>query len=129
MAADPDLDGFELYAYVGEDELGSGAFGLKQAFAPVGLVPLVSTSRASLEDERFRSQIAEQARLYGKPIRLVRLVYAESVETIRRLKPALATGRSDAPARLAFSERARRATRTTRRSCSPGRRTAAVPSR
>jgi len=34
VSADPDLDGFELYAYIGEDELGSGALGLKQGFAP-----------------------------------------------------------------------------------------------
>ena len=80
VSADPDLDGFELYAYIGEDELGSGALGLKQGFAPGGLTALVATAATPLLHPNYLAQIEAQAARFGKPIRLVRLVYAETLD-------------------------------------------------
>ncbi len=76
---DPDLDGFEVYAYVGEDELGSGEIGLKQGRVPAGIIALVSVSRHKLENPSVLEQMRRQAAKYGKKIRLVRLVYADTV--------------------------------------------------
>jgi hypothetical protein len=64
----------ELYAYVGEDELGSGEVGLKMALVPAGLIALVATKAEKLTQENIVNQLTEQVRLYGKPIRLVRYV-------------------------------------------------------
>lgn len=69
----------ELYAYVGEDEFGSGEVGLKQADVPAGRIPLVAIDREKLDQEDVRVQLQAQANVYRKPIRLVRLRYVETV--------------------------------------------------
>jgi hypothetical protein len=52
----------ELFAWVGEDELGSGEIGLKQAHAPAGLIPMVAIRRDKVE--KFYPQFEAQARRY-----------------------------------------------------------------
>jgi len=59
-----------LFAWVGEDEFGSGEIGLKQAHVPAGLIPLVAVRQDKVE--KLWPQLEAQARRYGKRIRLVR---------------------------------------------------------
>jgi hypothetical protein len=72
----------DLYAWVGEDELGSGQVGIKQGDVPAGRIPLVSMEVLKLTREPLLTQLQLQARLYGKHIRLVRFVAVEEVHTI-----------------------------------------------
>lgn len=71
------LENIELYAWVGEDELGSGEIGLKQGNVPAGNIPLVAIRRDKVE--KLYPQMEAQATRYGKKIRLVRFTYAEVV--------------------------------------------------
>lgn len=71
-----------LFAYVGEDEFGSGEVGLKQAHTPSGLIPLVATREAKMDQTYIKEQLQAQANAYGKTIRLVRFAEAETVLTI-----------------------------------------------
>jgi len=74
-----------LYAWVGEDEMGSGRIGLKQAQVPAGRIPLVTMDydRFKIERDPVRDAMEMQAEVYGKKIRLVRFVYAEVVAETR----------------------------------------------
>jgi hypothetical protein len=72
-----ELAGLELYAWVGEDEFGSGRLGLKQGITPAGLIPLVALDREKIAG--LYPQLNEQARQYGKRIRLCRFVLADVV--------------------------------------------------
>lgn len=72
---------FTAWAWIGEDELGSGRIGLKQAFVPAGLVPLVSIDKHKLDRDDIRKQLQDQVNEYGKVIRLVQLAFVRE-ETI-----------------------------------------------
>lgn len=74
----------ELYAYVGEDELGSGEVGLKQADVPAGRIPLVSIHAHKLDHAPVRAQLRAQVNRWGKTIRLVKYV---PVEVLLELEP------------------------------------------
>ena len=67
----------ELFAWLGEDELGSGEIGLKQADVPAGRIALVSIKPEKAF--KYRDQMEIQAKTYGKRIRLVRFAAAEII--------------------------------------------------
>lgn len=75
------LEDHTLYAWVGEDEFGSGRIGLKQGLVPAGYIPLVTMDydRHKIERAPLRAAMEAQARTYGKKIRLVKFVFAEVV--------------------------------------------------
>jgi hypothetical protein len=75
------LEDHTLYAWVGEDEFGSGRIGLKQGLVPAGYIPLVTMDydRHKIEPAPLRAAMEAQARTYGKKIRLVKFVFAEVV--------------------------------------------------
>ena len=75
---DDRLAKIELYAWLGEDELGSGEIGLKQAQVPAGLIPMVAIKREKMEKHWEHAE--RQARLYRKRIYLCRF---ELVEVLR----------------------------------------------
>jgi hypothetical protein len=79
MAAEApkEIQAFEVYAWVGRDEYGSGTFGLKQGLVPAGLIPMVSTEQHKLE--KFWQQAEAQADTYGQRIYLVKLTFTEVV--------------------------------------------------
>lgn len=83
-----DLQGLELYAYVGEDEHGSGELGLKQAQVPAGTIPLVATRREKIDQDYIREQLQAQADEWGKPIRFVRCEFAEELFALESGTPA-----------------------------------------
>lgn len=68
----------ELFAWIGMDEMGSGALGLKQALVPAGFIPMVSVSQEKLEKHWEKAET--QAALYGKKIFFCRF---ELMEIIR----------------------------------------------
>jgi hypothetical protein len=72
----------ELFAWLGEDEHGSGEIGLKQALVPAGYIPLVAVHQDKVAQEYLRRAMAAQAATYGKTIRLCRYQLVEVLETI-----------------------------------------------
>lgn len=75
------IEDHALYAWVGEDELGSGRVGIKQGLVPAGYIPPVTMDydRHKIERDGVRSAMEAQAAIYGKRIRLVRFVFAEVI--------------------------------------------------
>jgi hypothetical protein len=69
----------ELFAWIGEDEFGSGEIGLKQGIVPAGCIPLVAVKREKMASPQIVNAMQAQAAQYGKKIRLVRCVFAEVV--------------------------------------------------
>jgi hypothetical protein len=63
-----------LYAWVGEDEHGSGRIGLKQGHVPAGFSPLVTMDYDAHKIQRPEVVLGleAQAAVWGKKIRLVR---------------------------------------------------------
>jgi hypothetical protein len=72
-----------MYAWVGEDELGSGVVGLKQAMVPAGMVPLAAMGHHLDRLTKLAPAMELQARQYGKKIRLVKF---EAVEVVDETK-------------------------------------------
>ena len=73
------LKTLELFAWVGEDELGSGVVGLKQGLVPAGYIPLVATTASKIERPEIAVGLGVQASLYGKRIYLCRFAFVEVV--------------------------------------------------
>lgn len=69
------LQEVELYAWLGEDELGSGVIGLKQGLVPAGYIPLVATSNKIARSE-IANQMDLQAQTFGKKIYLCRFSFS-----------------------------------------------------
>lgn len=80
----PRVDELVLYAWVGEDEYGSGEIGLKQGMTPCGLIPLVGKDQHKMEQDYMREGLQAQATQFGKTIRLCRFKFDGEVE---RLNP------------------------------------------
>lgn len=62
----------KLYAWVGEDEFGSGVVGLKAGYVPAGMIPLVciESHLHKLNTPDIRRQLQAQATKFRKEIRL-----------------------------------------------------------
>ena len=60
----------KIYAWVGEDEMGSGQLGLKQAMVPAGLIPIVGMDHHFDKIRRLYPPMEEMAAKYGKKIYL-----------------------------------------------------------
>lgn len=71
-----------LYAWVGEDEHGSGEVGLKQGIVPAGVIPLVACKDGKVDQNYIVDQLQRQADTFGKPIRLCRFVFSEQLMVI-----------------------------------------------
>ncbi len=69
----------ELFAWIGEDELGSGVVGLKQGLVPAGFIPLVATQRSKIDRDQLIGAMGYQAALYGKKIYLCRFTFERVV--------------------------------------------------
>jgi hypothetical protein len=79
---DPRIQQIELYAWVGEDELGGGEIGLKQGLVPAGCIPLVAIRRDRMEHERIVAQLRHQALRYQVAIRLCKFVFQEELQIL-----------------------------------------------
>jgi hypothetical protein len=69
----------KLWAWVGEDEFGSGEMGLKQGIVPAGCIPLVACVQGKIDQNYIKKQLEYTARQSKKPISLVRFCF-ERVE-------------------------------------------------
>jgi hypothetical protein len=78
------LAAVELYAWIGEDEFGSGRLGLKQGVVPAGLIPIVSVDRAKIDVEGHWPQAEAQAATFGKRIYLCRFQLAEVLRETKK---------------------------------------------
>jgi hypothetical protein len=76
----------DLIAWIGEDENGSGAIGIKQALCPAGMIPIVGIAdhKTKLTWPAIVRQMQLQADAHKKVIRLVRY---EAVEELIVVKP------------------------------------------
>lgn len=90
------LKDVELFAWMGEDEHGSGEIGIKQGLVPAGYIPLVSIHRGKLTAGYIHRGLAVQAATYGKTIRLVRFKMVDVVATIEPPPGAYDGPRSEA---------------------------------
>lgn len=72
----------DIWAWVGEDEYGTGNVGLKQARGPGGITALAAVDPQKLDVSPLREGLQEQANLYGKRIRLVRYVAVEEIVSL-----------------------------------------------
>lgn len=77
-----DVKDMVLWAWVGEDEFGSGEVGLKQARTNAGYVPLVACKDNKVNRDIIRQQLQQQVNAYGKPIRLCRFTFVGEEEVI-----------------------------------------------
>lgn len=66
-----------IYAWVGEDEHGSGRIGIKQGLCPAGYIPLAAMNYDLAKLAKLRPQMEEQARKSGMKIRLCRFDFAD----------------------------------------------------
>jgi hypothetical protein len=67
----------DLFAWIGEDELGSGRIGIKIGHVPAGFIPLAAMDFDRAKLEALAPQMQAQATLYGKTIRLARFTFAD----------------------------------------------------
>lgn len=81
MTTDPRVEKMKLWAWVGEDELGSGEVGLKQGLCPAGFIPLVACVPGKMNQEYILTQMRAQSQVGGKVIRLVRFTFEEVLVT------------------------------------------------
>jgi hypothetical protein len=66
------LQAVELFAWLGEDEYGSGEIGLKQALVPAGCIPLVAVDPTKVNRTQLVGAMREQAAAFGRKIYLCR---------------------------------------------------------
>jgi hypothetical protein len=81
-----------LYAWLGEDEFGSGEIGLKQALVPAGMIPLVAVDDSKLNRDHIRQALQSQADEYGKTIRFCKFTFVEEIITIEPGKNNVCNG-------------------------------------
>ena len=65
------LEDVRLFAWLSEDQLGSGEVGLKQALTPAGMIPLVAVAEDKMRQGYIVDQLMAMANRYDKPISLV----------------------------------------------------------
>jgi hypothetical protein len=66
-----------IYAWLGEDEHGSGKVGLKQGLTPAGTIPLAAMDYHLDRMARMLPAMEAQAAQFGKKIRLYKFVAVE----------------------------------------------------
>lgn len=76
-----------LYAWVGEDELGSGEIGIKQGLVPAGFIPLVATSLEKMAN--LKPQMEEQAKKYGVNLVLARFDFRAVITDVTPIEVCL----------------------------------------
>jgi hypothetical protein len=83
------LKTIELFAWLGEDELGSGEIGIKQALVPAGMIPIVAVNLSKVNRASIMQAMGKQAEDYGKKIYLCRFTFAEVIWATHGGEPPL----------------------------------------
>lgn len=76
----------DLFAWIGEDELGSGVVGIKARLMPTGLTALacIAEHRDRLQDPAVVASLQAQVNRYGKRIRFARFSIVEDLMALER---------------------------------------------
>lgn len=82
MSVPQNVQDVVLWAWVGEDEHGSGEVGIKQALCPAGYIPLVACKDGKINQDYLREQLQQQANAFGKTIRLCKFTFVQVEETL-----------------------------------------------
>ncbi len=82
MSTPDNVKQIELFAWLGEDEFGSGEVGIKQARVPAGMVPLVASKDDKMSQDYIVNGLQQQANKYGKTIRLCKFIFVEEIITL-----------------------------------------------
>jgi len=69
----------KMYAWVGEDEFGSGKVGIKQAVVPAGLIPIVVMDYHFDKIRKLYPPMEDQAKRFGKKIYLLEFEFTGRV--------------------------------------------------
>jgi len=77
-----DVKSVELFAWVGEDEYGSGVIGIKQAMVPAGIIPIVATTLEKVNQKHILNALDLQGKIFGKKIMLCRFKFEEIITEI-----------------------------------------------
>lgn len=77
-----------IYAWIGEDEFGSGQVGIKQGIVPAGCIPLAVMDYDRAKLAKLAPQMEAQAKMYGKRIYLAVFVLAEVMLSTNSGEPA-----------------------------------------
>jgi len=76
----PNLEALVIYAWVGEDEFGSGKVGLKQGVVPAGVIPLVAMDFHLDRLTKVKGQMEALADQSDKKRYLCKFVFSEIVD-------------------------------------------------
>lgn len=77
-----DVTSVELFAWVGEDELGSGVIGIKQAVVPAGTIPIVATTLEKVNQEYITRAMDAMGKVYGKKIMLCKFKFDSIIDEV-----------------------------------------------
>jgi hypothetical protein len=80
------LEDIELFAWVGEDEMGSGEIGIKQARCAAGMIPMVAIRQEKMDQEYIREQLHAQGIKFSKKISLCRFKFDGVVGSVGNLE-------------------------------------------
>lgn len=64
-----------MYAWIGEDENGSGELGIKQALVPAGMIPIAGIHLNKIEQQFIKEAMDNQGKTYGKKICLCKFQF------------------------------------------------------
>jgi hypothetical protein len=71
-----------VYAWVGEDELGSGKIGIKRALTPAGMIPLAGIDLEKMKLNFIEQALDNQGKTYNKRIYLCKFKFDTVVEEV-----------------------------------------------
>jgi hypothetical protein len=81
----PKLQEMVLYAWVGPDDAlteRTDEFGIKQGYAPCGLIPLVACKEGKIDHGDILNQMSQLTNQTGKPRYLAKFVFQEVVKIV-----------------------------------------------
>jgi len=77
-----DVESVELFAWIGEDELGNGVIGIKQAVVPAGTIPIVATTLNKVNQEYLTQSLDAMGKKYGKKIFLCKFKFDSIISEV-----------------------------------------------
>lgn len=72
---DSRVEQVELFAWIGEDEHGSGEIGLKQALVAAGIIPMVAVKETKMTQTHIQAALQCQAVIHRKTIVLAKFKF------------------------------------------------------
>ena len=73
------VESVKLYAWVGEDECGSGEIGIKQARVPAGMIPIVSTKLNKVDQQYIQEAMDVMGKNFDNKIMLCEFTFKKVI--------------------------------------------------